>query len=154
MRILLDTNVLLDAILKRPNAESATQLLDLCISSQHQGFISAKSVLDTHYIATKCLIESSKQNRDGLILTYHHADIILRNRLYSILRNFYLIDTTASDVLFALQSDHVDLEDTVLLETAARTHIDCIITGNAKDFAGSTIPIYAPAEFLCLKATQ
>ena len=35
-----------------------------------------------------------------------------------------------------------------MVETAARTGIDCIVTRNLKDYAGAPMPVYSPAQFI------
>lgn len=51
MRVLFDTNVLLDALLARePFVEDAAPLLEAIESSQIEGFMSATTVTDVHYL--------------------------------------------------------------------------------------------------------
>jgi predicted nucleic acid-binding protein len=52
------------------------------------------------------------------------------------------------DVRRAVSSDVSDYEDAVMIETAARENVDCIVTRNVRDFAASAVPVYSPADFL------
>ncbi len=63
---------------------------------------------------------------------------------------FGLLDTTALDIRKAISAKISDFEDAVMIETAARSGIDCIVTRNVKDYSKSTIAIYTPTEFIKL----
>ena len=41
-----------------------------------------------------------------------------------------------------------DYEDAIMVETAIRSEMDCIVTRNVKDYVKSSIPVYDPSEFL------
>ena len=43
-----------------------------------------------------------------------------------------------------------DFEDAVMVETALRSKMDCIVTRNIKDYEKANIPVYEPADFLAL----
>ena len=47
-------------------------------------------------------------------------------------------------------SEMTDFEDAVMVETALRCGMDCIVTRNVKDYVKSMIEVYQPAEFLGL----
>ena len=40
--------------------------------------------------------------------------------------------------------------DAVMIETAIREQMDCIVTRNLSDYAKSPIPVYTPNAFLAL----
>ncbi|MBQ6255183.1 MAG: PIN domain-containing protein, partial [Clostridia bacterium] len=61
---------------------------------------------------------------------------------------FAILDTTESDVRRALASDLPDFEDAVMIETALRENVDCIVTRNLSDYQNAPLPVYAPREFL------
>ena len=54
----------------------------------------------------------------------------------------------ALDIFHALSSETTDFEDAVMIETASRSHVDCIVTRNQKDYKKSSIPVFNPSEFL------
>ena len=56
--------------------------------------------------------------------------------------------------LEALLAECADFEDAVMIETAKRSGMDCIVTRNIKHYAGASIPVYEPAEFLRLLASE
>jgi hypothetical protein len=43
-----------------------------------------------------------------------------------------------------------DYEDAIMIETALRTGMDCIVTRNTADFASSVVPVLSPGDFLKL----
>ena len=49
---------------------------------------------------------------------------------------------------FALSSETTDFEDAVMIETAIRSKVDCIVTRNTKDYLKSPVPVYTPDDFM------
>lgn len=131
MRVLLDTNVLLDAIEVRKEFFDDSSMVVL-LATEYDGFIVASSVTDIYYI-------EHKRNHDK------KKTKTIMDKLFKI---FDILDTTAEDCRNALRSDISDFEDAVTVESAKRNGIDCIVTRNAKDFKNSSIPVYTPMEFL------
>jgi len=55
MKVLLDTNVVLDAIVNRkPFYHDAQKVIDLIHENKLEGYITANSVTDIYYIAKHC----------------------------------------------------------------------------------------------------
>jgi predicted nucleic acid-binding protein len=71
MRVLLDTNIILDFLLARePFFSDADALMQSIISGQIQGFVTATTLTDIFYIARKSKgIEMAKQNVSDLLTT-------------------------------------------------------------------------------------
>lgn len=63
-------------------------------------------------------------------------------------RLFDLLDTAGIDCRKAISSEMADFEDAVMVETALRCGMDCIITRNVIDYEKSQIETYQPDEFL------
>ena len=61
-----------------------------------------------------------------------------------------MLDSMADDVFHAISSEMKDFEDAVMAETAVRSHVDCIVTRNERDFANAIITVYTPKEFIKL----
>lgn len=62
-----------------------------------------------------------------------------------------LVDICRTDKLImqnAFSLDFSDYEDAVQCASAIAEGLDGIVTRNTKDFAGSPIPVYSPAEFI------
>ena len=133
MRALIDTCVIVDALQNRePFAVDAQNILLMSANQQLDGFISAKSVTDIYYL-THRLIHSDKDTRNIL------------NRLFVL---FDVLDTAGMDCRKAIASNMTDYEDAVMVETALRSGIDCIVTRNAKDYTAAPLPVYTPSDFL------
>lgn len=133
MRALLDTCVIIDALQRRaPFAEDAEKLFLLAANEQFIGCISAKSSTDIYYLMHKVT----------------HNDTAARAILNKLFTLFEIIDTTGMDCRRAIPSGVGDYEDAVMIESAARAEVDCIITRNEHDYAKSTVPVFTPRAFV------
>lgn len=133
MKVLIDTCVVMDFLQHRePFAEDSKAIFRAAACEQFIGCITAKSATDIYY----------------LIHRVTHNDKEARNKLNSLLSIVSMVDSATVDIFHALSSDTTDFEDAVMIETAMRTHVDCIVTRNQKDYRKSSIPVFTPAEFL------
>ncbi len=133
MSILIDTNVILDAVAKRPPFnESAEKILFLIAKNKVDASITANTVTDIYYLTRKHLknIEETK---------------ILLLKLFTL---FQIIDVTGADCEKALELNMSDYEDALIAICAKRTKMDYIITRNIKDFANSPVPPITPDDFI------
>lgn len=133
MKALIDTCVVMDFLQHRePFADDAKAIFLAAACGQFNGYITAKSATDIYYLIHRCT----------------HSDSEARDKLNSLLSIVSMLDTTAMDIFHSLSSDTSDFEDAVMIETASRSHIDCIITRNQKDYKKSAVPVYIPEDFL------
>lgn len=131
-RILLDTNVCLDAMLERGDfAADALRILDLSEQKVIEGAISAHCIDTLFYILNQVTTISSTYN----------AINALRSIIQIIPVDPIVIDS-------ALSSRWPDLEDSITYHAAQNANCEAIITRNPKDFKDSMIPILSPVEFL------
>lgn len=132
MRVLLDTNILLDLVLDRaPFVEEATAIWEACRVEQFDGYVSAISPLNVFYVIRRA--------RDGAIARQAVEDILTAFDVCS-------IDTESLEAALALPLK--DFEDAVQLASALIYQLDAIVTRDANDFAGAALPVYLPADFL------
>ena len=132
MKVLFDTNVLLDVFLERePFFETSAQVTGLAEKGEIEGWICGTTVTTIFFLLAKHLTPQKAQQHLRGILKMFHVTII--NRLV-------LED--------ALDSNFNDYEDGVLYHSAFQSNVEAIITRNQKDFNKSEIPVYSPAEFL------
>ena len=98
------------------------------------------------------LFMTAKASTDIYYLTYKylHSDKETRKVLSGLYTLFDLLDTAGIDCRKAISSQMPDFEDAVMVETALRTGMDCIVTRNVKDYKESLIAIYQPDEFFKL----
>ncbi|MBE5869237.1 MAG: PIN domain-containing protein [Lachnospiraceae bacterium] len=135
MRVLVDTCVIIDALQSRvPFAEAAEKIFIYSANKHFEGYITAKSVTDIYY----------------LIHRFTHNDAETRKILSKLFTLFHLLDTTSLDCRKAISSEITDYEDALMVETAIRSEMDCIITRNVKDYVKSSFKVYEPSGFLKL----
>ena len=135
MRVLVDTCVIIDALQSRvPFAEAAQKLFIYSANKQFESYITAKSVTDIYY----------------LIHRLTHSDAETRKILNKLFTLFHLLDTTSLDCRKAISSEISDYEDAVMVETAIRLEMDCIVTRKTNDYVKSSVNVYDPSTFLKL----
>jgi predicted nucleic acid-binding protein len=134
VRILFDTNIVLDVLLARaPHAQPATELLDHVARKELDALLGATSVTTMFYLAEKS-VGAAQARR-------HVSDL---------LDLFDIAPVTRVVLSEALSLRFKDYEDAVLHETARQASATGIVTRNPKDFAGAKLSIYEPAELLAL----
>lgn len=133
MKALIDTCVVMDFLQHRePFGDDAKAIFRAAACEQFTGCITAKSATDIYYLTHRCT----------------HNDKEARNKLNSLLSIISMIDSAAVDIFHALSSETPDFEDAVMIESASRSHVDCIVTRNQKDYKKSSVPIFNSSEFL------
>jgi predicted nucleic acid-binding protein len=133
MKALIDTNVVLDALMSRePWRDGAERILLAAAEGRFQGYLSASAVTDVFYLLRKHL-GSGGEVRDAI------------GRLFQVVR---VLDVTEADCLAALDSAVEDYEDAVQAAAAARAGFDWVVTRDQSGFAGGGIRSAAPEEFL------
>lgn len=133
MRALIDTCVIIDALQDRkPFSDDSKQIFLYAANNIFGGFITAKSVTDIYYLIHKTTHDNVKTR-----------EII--NKLFSL---FDILDTTGMDCKKAILSDTPDYEDAVMIESALRDELDCIVTRNERDYGKSPVKIYSPKQFI------
>ena len=139
MRALLDTCVIIDAMQNRePFCKDAQELFLAAANNLFVGCITAKASTDIYYLMHRHT-HSDKASREVL------------NKLFSL---FEVADTAGIDCRRAIPSPVSGFEDAVMIETAARTEVDCIVTRNEQDFVKSTVPVLSPKDFLSKLMTE
>lgn len=132
MKVLFDTNIILDVLLDRqPFSEGAAQLMSMVESSEMQGFLCATTVTTIHYLMAKSLGAKSAIKHIRLLLSLF--EIAPVNRV--VVEN-------------ALECNFSDYEDAVIVEAARHAGLEYIITRNIKDFKKSSMPVYTPSGFI------
>lgn len=133
MRIVYDTCIIIDALQERaPFYPAAQKLILAAADEQIQGILTAKTLMDIHYLMRK----------------FFHSEAEARAQIAKLLEIFQIESTTESDCAEALHSEMSDFEDAVLACAAHRIAADAIVTRNVKDYARSLVPALAPEEVL------
>ena len=133
MKILLDTNVALDAIASRkPYNKNAEKIFLLTAEEKIEGFITANCVTDIYYIARKTLTDAGARGA----LRY----------MFSI---FSVVDIRGKDCETALELPIADYEDALLTVCAKKIAVDYIITRDEDlQKASPGVPAISPSGFL------
>ena len=130
MRVLFDTNVVLDVLLERqPFASDAIRLFAEIERGLLDGLLGATTLTTVHYLARKVLGEDGARDQLGVLLQLFEVAPVTRPVLED-----------------ALALPFGDFEDAVLHEAARHTGADGIVTRNPIDFAQATIAVYTPPE--------
>lgn len=132
MRILVDTNIILDVLCKRSDfVETSSKIWKLCETEQIDGCISAVSIPNIVYILRKELTPEKT------------CQII-----HQIMMIFEVIELKASDLKKAAEMLVSDFEDALQMCCASRIKADYIVTRNIRDFKESPTPALTPSELL------
>ena len=133
MKVLLDTNILLDIVEKRePHFFNSYQIFLKSAERKIEAIIGASSVTDIYYV-TKRNCKSATQATGYIV---------------DMLKVVTAVDTKAADIQEAIRLNFSDFEDAVIAATAAREKTDFIISRNTSDFMKSTVPVMSPSDFL------
>ena len=135
MKILVDTNVILDALTSRaPWNKHAEQIFILAANRQMDMYLTASSATDIYYLLRKHLhsTETAKQ---------------MLGKLYTLAG---ILDVCREDCIEALTSPINDYEDAVSERIACRNIVDYIVTRNLKDYQTTNMHVVSPDDFLAI----
>ena len=133
MKILVDTNVIIDALTSRePFRKDAEQIFMLAANRIEDMYITASSATDIYYLVRKHL-HSAEQAKTVM------------SKLYEL---FYILDVTGSDCKEALLTEMRDYEDAVISCCSLRNQMDYIVTRNIKDYEKSKVQAILPDQLL------
>ncbi|MDR1211851.1 MAG: PIN domain-containing protein [Spirochaetaceae bacterium] len=133
MKVLVDTNVIIDILEKREEFFQASyEVARLAVQGRIQAFMPASAVTDVYYIIHQSVHDAEKSKEAIIGLTTLVG----------------LCDTMAGDIHAALSLPVNDFEDAVIAAIAKRERADYIVTRNEADFRDSPVPAVSPAAFL------
>lgn len=133
MKILIDTNVLMDYLAKRsPYSDDAEVILNACTDNKLSGCIAAHSISNLFYILRKAYSVDERKKILRVLCTLFEVIEIDKNKMILALDN----------------KEFEDFEDCLQLQCALDHKADYIITRNLKDFTSSPIECIEPAEFI------
>ncbi len=132
MKVLLDTNVVLDLLLKRePFVDFAEEIFVMIEEQKIEGFLCPTSITTIYYLLSK------------------HTDKKKCNETIETLLELFCIAKLDKKILLeSIKNNGIDFEDSVIYTSANFTNIDVIITRDKKGFKKSKITILSPSEFL------
>lgn len=132
MKLLIDTNVILDMVLKRSGCDISMELFRKVKETGASAYITASSVTDIFYIIRK-----------------ETHDI---SRTYVIMENIFhlvsVLSVTGKDVQDAFRQKWKDFEDCVQYMAGKNSRMDYIVTVNCKDYQDALLPVMTPAAWI------
>lgn len=132
MKVLVDTNVILDVLCDRKEfVADSLRVFQCCEAQRVTGYISALSIPNIVYIMRKEL----DQER-------------IREILHTLTMVFSVVELREGDLLKAAELPFSDYEDAIQSTCAARLGADYIVTRNGKDFENSSVPAISPYNLL------
>jgi predicted nucleic acid-binding protein len=133
MTVLIDTNVVLDYILKRePNAEDARACLEHLLSRKDKAWLTASTITDIYYLTRKALKDSSQA----------------KSVIAKLLNAFLIANVDKTDCINALKIDVDDYEDALVSVCAKKIKAEYVVTQNVKHFKQSSVPAIKPGDLL------
>ncbi len=130
MKIFVDTNIFLDFLLNRDNADHASSLLKSVQHGLFDAYIADISLINIAYIAKK----QSTNIKQFIHFVNQHFTVLGANNL---------------DIEEALQIDNNDFEDNVQYQLAKKSFSEVIISNDAS-FYQNDIEVKSSKEFIAL----
>ncbi len=137
MKVLIDTNILLDLILERePFIEAAMLLFKEIEQGQVQGYVAATSITNIFYIIRKA------QGRE-----------IALQAISRILQVLEICAVSRQTIELALNENLKDFEDGIQVACATLAGLDAVVTRDKSDFVVAKLPVFS-AEELAAQLSQ
>ena len=134
IKILLDTNIVLDFIVKRDlYYDDAKIIFDNIVNNNIAAYIVVNIVTDIYYIIRKNIVNCEERK-----------DLI--KELINILN---IIELNKNDIVKALNFNIKDFEDAIQYQCAIKNKVDYLVTRNEKDYENcNSVKIINPKNFL------
>lgn len=132
MKVLLDTNVILDYALERqPFFGNAEEVISLIVTKQVEGYISASAISDIYYILRK-------EKGRNLALEF----------LQELVKFFFIASVDSIAINMALSVNFRDFEDAIQYSTSLLNSLDAIVTRNPRDFPVTSPIVLTPEQLI------
>jgi predicted nucleic acid-binding protein len=130
MRVLIDTNVVLDFLQERePFVENAARLFERIDTGEIEGFIAATTITNIYYIVRKAA-----------------GKVIAKDAIAQILSDLNICAVDLEILEQALVLNFEDFEDAVQYACAVVHNFDAIVTCDASGFVNAEIPVVLPED--------
>jgi predicted nucleic acid-binding protein len=130
MRVLIDTNVVLDFLQERqPFVENAARLFERIDTGEIEGFIAATTITNIYYIVRRAA-----------------GVVVARDAIAQILTDLNICAVERDVLEQALALNFQDFEDAVQYACAVAHNVDAIVTRDASGFVSAEIPVVLPDE--------
>ncbi len=137
-RLLLDTNVLLDAVIAgRPESDEACRVLELCNGGGDMGFACALSLKDVYYVLERYYGEPRARGAVELL-----SGLVV------------IAPVGAEECDLSLRGNEPDFEDGLVRACAELNDIDFILTRDSGAFGRSKVRSVTCAQYLGIAACE
>jgi predicted nucleic acid-binding protein len=138
LRVLVDTNIVLDVILKRePHAHDAVLLLDAIARHRLDGHIAGHAITTVHYV-----VQREKDPRAAV------------TAVQDILSILAVVELGEAEFQRALAMGLKDFEEAVQAAACLRAGADYLVTRNARDYKGAPVATKTAGEVLAILTSR
>jgi len=138
LKILFDTNVILDVLLNRkPFVELSANLVSSVENKTIEGYLCATTITTLDYLISK------SRNRETAKI-----------EIQKLLTLFQIADVNSTVLTMAINSGFTDFEDAVQYFSGKCSNIDGLVSRNTKDYKKAVLPIYTPDELWSIISTH
>lgn len=133
MKYLIDTNVILDVLLKRePFYKSCASVLTLARRKEIELYVSASAITDIYYIANQALRDRAE----------------VKSLIVKLIKVVSVAGISEDEIQKALALPWKDFEDSVQYSVALLQKMDEIVTRNPKDYKEAEMKVWDPEEIV------
>jgi len=130
LKILFDTNVILDVLLNRaPFVDMSANLVSSVESDVIEGYLCATTITTLDYLISK------SRNRETAKI-----------EIQKILTLFQIAEVNSTVLSMAINSGFADFEDAGQYFSGKCCNVNGLVTRNTKDYKQAALPIYTPDE--------
>ncbi len=138
MKILFDTNIILDVLLNRkPFVELSANLVSSVENKTIEGYLCATTITTFDYLISK------SRNRETAKI-----------EIQKLLTLFQIADVNSTVLTMAINSGFTDFEDAVQYFSGKCSNVDGLVSRNTKDYKKAILPIYTPDDLWSIISTH
>lgn len=138
MRVLIDTNVVLDFLQERePFVENAARLFERIDAGEIEGFIAATTITNIYYIVRRAA-----------------GRVVAQDAIMQVLSDLNICAVNLEILEQALALNFEDFEDAVQYACAVMHDVDAIVTRDASGFVNAKIPVVLPEEIDTINSAE
>lgn len=130
MRVLFDTNIILDVLLNRKKfVELSANIVGMVESNNIDGYLCATTITTLDYLISKAINRKQAKIEIKKLLTI-----------------FRIAEVNSIVLELSVNSKFGDFEDAVQYYSGECCEVDGLVTRNTKDYKNTKLPIYTPSE--------
>ncbi len=138
MKIIFDTNIILDVLLNRePFVELSAHLMNSVENNNIEGYLCATTIATLDYLISK------EKNRTKT-----------KTEVRKLLSLFKISEVNLKVLEMSINSEFKDFENAVQYYSGECCLVNGLVTRNIKDYKQATLPIYTPDELWGIISTS